>query len=119
VAGRTIAVALVSVSMVLAAGCSSGSELGTVRGRFLTEGGFTDRVRPVPGVVTIERADGTKTEVRTGRDGRFRVVLPSGAVSLSGRTPTFNGGDRPCGWHRDVQVSRGSTTQADVVCFIR
>jgi hypothetical protein len=101
------------------AACSSTTEPGTLRGRFVMEGGFTDRTVPVRGTVILHRRHGPAIRLATGRDGRFRTTLSTGPVTVRGSSPHYNGGTESCGSRRPVAIRSGATTTTEVVCFIR
>jgi hypothetical protein len=117
--GSVAAALALVVGIVVGSACSSAPETGTVRGRLVMEGGFTDTIRPVAGVVAIARGDGKTMRVTARRVGGFTATVPVGTVRLTGAAPNFDGGDNPCAALHAVKVRSGAATTADVVCFVR
>jgi hypothetical protein len=120
---RRVAGILVVVLCVLTAACSSGGSLtGTVQGRFQRVGGpAPGNAVPLPGVVIAEFSDGRRVVVHVPRDGRYRVVGPTGRVRLRGRSPLINRGRNTCpGGPSSVKatVKAAATVTADVICDI-
>jgi hypothetical protein len=101
------------------AACSSTTETGTLRGRFVMKDVRTDRTASVRGTVILHRRRGHTTRIETSRDGRFHATLPVGPVTVRGSLPNYNGGRESCGSRRPVAIRSGATTTTEVICFIR
>ena len=114
--GRRVGVALALAGLVLT-GCSSGSQTGTVEGRFLMVGGpMPGYSIPVAGRVTVTSTDGHRTVLRVERNTRFETTVTAGKVSLVGRSPYFDGGRVDCRPDHRVVVKAHATIHADVLC---
>jgi hypothetical protein len=115
------AVLLLAIGLLVGTACSSEpkNETGRVRGRLVLEGGFTDRIDPVDGVVTIERDHGRTIRIRARRVGGFSATVPVGTVELTGATRHFDGGATRCAAPDPVEIRSGATATTDVVCFLR
>jgi hypothetical protein len=92
--------------------------VGTITGTLVMSGGPGPGVHiDVPGRVTaasVTDKSGSVT-VTAGPDGRFTLVLPPGAYSLTGASPRYGNWNGECrgGW---LIVRAGSTIHRDVVC---
>lgn len=114
---RGVVLAAIGVA-VLAAGCASAQESGTLVGKLEVVGGPSPGLaRPLPGTVTATNADGKKTFVTIGANGKFEVQLPPGSYSLMGHSPQVGGGTYPC-TGGTVHVSVTSRRSADVACQV-
>jgi hypothetical protein len=115
-----ILVAAVVCTMSIS-GCSSSPVQGTVEGRLLWVGGFPGTSeRPNPGTIAAVSPDGTRTSVRTGSGGHFKMELPVGVTTFSGSSPKFEGGLRDaCAAHHKVDVQEDERASVDVICNVR
>jgi hypothetical protein len=111
---------LVAVAMVVVAtACSSHPAQGTIRGRLLVDGGFTDAERTVSGTVSLTAAHGTKTSVHVGSDGRYRVRLPVGSYRVMGSAPFFDSGREECFGEQALMLRSNGDATVDVRCHMR
>jgi len=125
-AGTTAPVAADSVP-VTAHAVASGA--GTVRGRYVMEGGpikpgSQPSARPLSGVVIFQDRD-AKVSVQAGKTGRFSVRLPAGSYTVSGRSPSIREQlpdghfiEGSCSVPLTVRVHAGKTEQITVLCAV-
>lgn len=115
-------------SALLAAGVlmsSCGSTVvvtGTIRGEFLLSGGpAPGQSRPTNGNVAATSTVGNFTHVYSttvSQSGQFVLHLPAGTYSLSGSSPSYDGGKWKClGSSKKFTVSQNQTTRAIVYCL--
>ena len=106
---------------------SVAASAGTIRGRYVMEGGpFTPGsqppARPLSGVVSFQDGD-ARVSVRVGTSGRFSVRLPAGTYTVSGRSPSIpeqlpdgHLADGRCPVPRTVRVHGGRTERLTLLC---
>jgi hypothetical protein len=102
--------------LIVVGACSSKSARGTVAGKLLMVGGFRDVQRPTAGVVTIRSSGGTNTTVNVSADGSFKLQVPVGSYSLTGRSPQFDSSRSLCFAKHQVTVREASPVSVDVLC---
>jgi hypothetical protein len=111
------AVGFLGLAGLVLCGCSSGSQTGTVEGRFLMVGGPVPGFSiPVAGTVTVTASDGHRTVLHVARNTRFKTTVAAGNVSVVGRSRYFDGGRDDCQPDHRVVVKAGSAIHADVLC---
>jgi hypothetical protein len=126
-AGTTAPVAADSVPVTAH---SVAASAGTVRGRYVMEGGPIDPggsqppARPLSGVVIFQDRD-AKVSVRAGKTGRFSVRLPAGSYTVSGRSPSIREQlpdghviEGRCSVPLRVSVHAGQTARITVLCAV-
>ena len=100
-------------------GCQSGPPDGTAVGIFVRAGG------PVPGppvplagkVTAAPAGGGSAVTVSVGKDGRFRISLPSGSYRFTATTWSLK---MTCSAAHAVTIRSGRTTAGiKIVCSIR
>jgi hypothetical protein len=128
--GKVQQVAAASViTAVVVTGCTGHAKTahGTVTGIFLMAGHPANDTNPngvrVPlaGHVIATSIAGARTTVRTGKSGRFTMLLPPGTYHLAGYTSQVHADSHqlPCFAVRPVQVKAGKSTRGiEVVCSV-
>lgn len=128
--GKVQQVAAASViTAVAVTGCTGHAKAGhgTISGTFLMVGGPADyanpngTVIPLRGHVTATSIAGGRFTVRTGRSGRFTMLLPPGSYHLAGYTSQVHADSHqlPCLAVRPVKVRAGKSTRGvEVVCSV-
>ncbi len=98
-----------------------------VTGKFIMTGGpIFARDDALSGVVKLTDSHGKTVAKTVATNGTFRILARPGSYSLSGTSPTFNGGRERCvapeRSHRKVAVVNfrsGQSASFDVVCYRR
>lgn len=107
---------------------------GTVKGRFVREGGplgpggQQPATRPISGVVRFIGPSGQVTRVRVGRSGAFTVTLVPGIYRVLGSSPAVvevsssatgsKATEPPCTIPKTVQVTDQSTIGITLACVV-
>ena len=66
---------------------------------------------PLPGKIEARAAGGDTFTASAGRNGRFRLPLPPGAYTVTGRSPLISGGKQPCRAGDRLRVTRHRADQ--------
>ena len=114
-------VSLVAVGLL--AGCAKASGQGTLSGHLYMVGGpvvrgATPSPRPLAGKVVATGSAGSYTAT-VGPDGRYTMQLPPGTYSVTGTSPSYNGGTGICRTDGTVTIVLGREQAADVYCQAR
>lgn len=74
---------------------------------------------PLPGTITARAVTGETFTTTAGKNGRFKLSLPTGSYHVTGRSPLMQSGQMTCAATAELRVTRdkpaGSLT---VVCSI-
>ena len=116
---NAIAVLAVCIAVLAACGGNPGYHQ-TVPGRFVRVGGPAPGLPfPLPGTITARAATGETFTATAGPDGRFKLSLPPGTYSVTGRSPLMQSGQRTCAATAELHISRGQPARpVTVVCSI-
>lgn len=99
---------------------NKGPATGTVKGALEGSGGpIGSSPQPLSGTITLTDAHGATLMTRVGPDGLFAFAVAPGRYRISGTTSqiTINGHAETCGGLMpDIDVSRGTVTNATVYC---
>jgi hypothetical protein len=110
-----------AVGISVLAGCSeSPGYHQIVPGTFVRVGGpAPGSPFPLPGTITARAVTGETFTATAGKNGRFKLSLPSGSYHLTGRSPLMQSGQMICAATAELRVTRnkpaGSVT---VVCSV-
>ena len=116
------------VLLLLVAGCTSSNHNGIPRPT--TSVALTGQLAGVllisspmrttyPTSGSAELVGPVRRQLAIGSDGRFVAEVPPGQYRVTGHSPPYGNGAYDCivSSGRSVQVSRGQTTQIEVVCL--
>lgn len=111
----------VMAASVALAGCSSPTgppgATGTLTGTLQAVGGPAGAgPRALSGQVTIRASNGAMYMITVGANGRFSVPAPVSTYTVSGRSPTYEGGAANCKATGPVTVTKGVTSSVEVDC---
>ncbi len=96
-------------------GCGGSQSPGTVTGHLYAGGGPNPGARPLHGSV-VAAGSGSRYVVAVGSDGRYRLTLPPGGYTVTGHSPLYFGGNRPCAAEGTITIASGQTSRANVFC---
>lgn len=118
---RVAWVSLIAVGLL--AGCARASGQATLSGHLYMVGGpvvrgATPSPRPLAGKVVASGPAGAYTAT-VGADGSYTLQLPPGTYSVTGTSPSFNGGTGICRADGTVTVVIGQQGTVDVYCQAR
>ena len=118
-------VALGSLGL-LASGCSSSSQSGTIDGHLVVTGGTVQLnatghpesgARPVSGDVTATNTAGKSVRIATAPNGVFAMQLPPGAYAVTGTSQAYESGKSTCPTGGGaVRVLSGHRTTVVISC---
>lgn len=114
-----------SVALTAVAGCSSPpppslpSSTPNIARSYGTLSGTIElwaiiRVPPLDGTVSVRRSDGARFTTTASASGGFSMRVPSGAYTITARSPRYNSGRTDC--RTAAVVTATAATHVVVVC---
>ncbi len=116
------AIAVAAAGALIMTGCSGHPAFRhIVTGRLVRVGGpAAASPVPLPGKIEARSAAGDIFTASAGRNGRFRLSLPPGVYTVTGRSPLISGGRQPCLAGERLRVTgHRAARRIVVVCSIR
>jgi len=112
-----VAAAFAGTFGLVAAACG-GAATGTVQGALKMVGGLGPDAG-VRGTVRFQDRQGDVVTAQSRADGRFRVGLPPGSYTVTGRSSLVDSGRINCTASSPVVVPANRSTGVTVICLIR